>query len=341
MSKKSVPHLKVTICPTAIKEQAADLVRQLHPSWKGLEIKQKLFTDGLTNQLIGNYRNPDKSDMVLVRVYGEATEQFIDRAAEVRNMQIVADAGLGSNVLATFENGICYEFARGDVLNLEDLTDDAVWPLIAEGLAKIHAIVFEHSNVEEASVFSGLRNLITMVPEDCGTGLPTKAELVKEVEFIHNNLANRQYELVFCHNDLLCRNIIRQKNRAVFIDFEFAGPNPRSYDIANHFAEFSGVLPNYDSSRIPHKEYQLKWIKTYLLTVQENENNNGVDEEQLEANAKVLQKQVEQFSMLPHFYWSLWAIIQSKCSNLDFDFNTYAKCRLSDYFRLKNEVFNN
>ncbi len=50
-------------------------------------------------------------------------------------------------------------------------------------------------------------------------------------------------KIVYCHNDLLLANIIfYEKNNSVnFIDFEYAGPNYRAYDIANHFCEFAGT----------------------------------------------------------------------------------------------------
>jgi len=47
------------------------------------------------------------------------------------------------------------------------------------------------------------------------------------------------YELVFCHNDLLCGNILQgtpaDKKAMTLIDYEYAGYNRSAYDIANHF----------------------------------------------------------------------------------------------------------
>ena len=44
----------------------------------------QVFTDGLTNKLMGGWREGWKKEVVLVRVYGEDTEKYIDRGAEVR-----------------------------------------------------------------------------------------------------------------------------------------------------------------------------------------------------------------------------------------------------------------
>ena len=46
----------------------------------------------------------------------------------------------------------------------------------------------------------------------------------------------------FCHNDLLCGNIMVNDSTAAItlIDFEYGGTNFRGFDIANHFNEWAG-----------------------------------------------------------------------------------------------------
>ena len=64
--------------------------------------------------------------------------------------------------------------------------------------------------------------------------------------------------LVFCHNDLLTGNLIYNKQNGrlymymcylyiiyllesiALVDFEYAGPNHRAYDIADYFCEYAG-----------------------------------------------------------------------------------------------------
>lgn len=48
--------------------------------------------------------------------------------------------------------------------------------------------------------------------------------------------------VVFCHNDLVVRNIIwnPSSSSVSFIDYEYAFPNYQPFDIANHFNEYSG-----------------------------------------------------------------------------------------------------
>lgn len=71
-------------------------------------------------------------------------------------------------------------------------------------------------------------------------------------------------DIGFGHNDLLSFNVIlnEKEDKVHFIDFEYAGYNYRSFDIANHFCEFSGF--NVDTSKYPTKEMQTRFIRTYL-----------------------------------------------------------------------------
>lgn len=51
----------------------------------------QIFTDGCTNQLLGCWEREEEvleEGGVLLRVYGQNTELFIDRLAEVANMQV-------------------------------------------------------------------------------------------------------------------------------------------------------------------------------------------------------------------------------------------------------------
>jgi ethanolamine kinase len=48
-----------------------------------------VFTDGITNKLIGCFHEESPQDVVLVRVYGHKTDLLIDRNAETRNIQVL------------------------------------------------------------------------------------------------------------------------------------------------------------------------------------------------------------------------------------------------------------
>ena len=69
-----------------------------------------------------------KKDAIVFRIYGKKTDLIIDRAAEIRNMKILHDAGLGAPLFVKFNNGIGYGFVCGECLDEKTVRD----PHIAE-----------------------------------------------------------------------------------------------------------------------------------------------------------------------------------------------------------------
>lgn len=90
-------------------------------------------------------------------------------------------------------------------------------------------------------------------------------ELRHRLDELKRELIPLQSPVVFCHNDLLCRNLILnpKMDRVHFIDFEYAESNFQAFDISNHFCEWSGV-ENVDFSRYPDRELQIPWLTNYL-----------------------------------------------------------------------------
>ncbi|XP_061437200.1 ethanolamine kinase 1-like, partial [Lethenteron reissneri] len=77
----------------------------------------KLFTDGMTNKLVGCSRGDGSEDVVLVRVYGNKSELFVDRDSELESFQVLQAYGCAPRLYCTFLNGFCYEFVHGHVLD--------------------------------------------------------------------------------------------------------------------------------------------------------------------------------------------------------------------------------
>lgn len=86
----------------------------------------QLFKDGITNHLVKCYLKDDPDNAVLIRVYGEKTELFIDRDLEVRNMQMLYDAGLSEPLYCAFSNGLCYGYFPGEVLDTKMVRDPII-----------------------------------------------------------------------------------------------------------------------------------------------------------------------------------------------------------------------
>ncbi|KAH8024908.1 hypothetical protein HPB51_002316 [Rhipicephalus microplus] len=146
--------------------------------------------------------------------------------------------------------------------------------LIAQTLARMHSVKLHKGGQVAPSLFPTLHKYLRLVPthfDDIEKNLrfvsciPSKAELELEVSLLEEHLSGLGSPVVFCHNDLLVKNIIYQEKqgRVIFIDFEYADNNYQALDIGNHFCEFGGV-ERFDSSLYPDREFQLCWLQHYL-----------------------------------------------------------------------------
>ncbi|XP_061434951.1 ethanolamine kinase 1-like, partial [Lethenteron reissneri] len=167
--------------------------------------------------------------------------------------------------------------------------------------------------------------------------VPSRAELEREMLGLQETLAGLGSPVVLCHNDLLVKNIIynAEKGTVRFIDYEYASYNYQAYDIGNHFNEFAGVS-DVDYSLYPDKDLQLRWLRAYLEAYEELTKNPSRSVG--DADVHRLYVHVSKFSLVSHYFWGLWSLIQAKYSTIDFDFVGYAIVRFTQYRETKPHV---
>ncbi|XP_028691075.1 ethanolamine kinase 2 isoform X3 [Macaca mulatta] len=223
----AVAYFGISVDPDDILPGALRLIQELRPHWKPKQVRTKRFTDGITNKLVACYVEEDMQDCVLVRVYGERTELLVDRENEVRNFQLLRAHGCAPRLYCTFQNGLCYEYMQGVALGPEHIREPRLFSLSAD--------------------------------------VPKVEVLEQELAWLKEHLSQLESPVVFCHNDLLCKNIIYDsiKGHVRFIDYEYAGYNYQAFDIGNHFNEFAGVN-EVDYCLYPARETQLQWLRYYL-----------------------------------------------------------------------------
>ncbi|XP_055454048.1 ethanolamine kinase 2 isoform X2 [Psammomys obesus] len=292
------------------------------------------FKDGITNKLVACYVEEDMRDCVLVRVYGERTELLVDRENEVSNFQMLRAHGCAPKLYCTFQNGLCYEYMQGVALGPERIREPHLFRLIALEMAKFHTI---HTNgsLPKPTLWHKMHRYFTLVKDEISPSLsadvPKVEELEQELAWLKEHLSQLDSPVVFCHNDLLCKNIIYDsaKGHVRFIDYEYAGYNYQAFDIGNHFNEFAGVN-EVDYSHYPSREIQLQWLHYYL----EAQKGTAATPREVER----LYAQVNKFALASHFFWALWALIQNQYSTISFDFLRYAVIRFNQYFKVKPQV---
>ncbi|KAI2564820.1 ethanolamine kinase 1, partial [Homo sapiens] len=97
------------------------------PHWDPQEVTLQLFTDGITNKLIGCYVGNTMEDVVLVRIYGNKTELLVDRDEEVKSFRVLQAHGCAPQLYCTFNNGLCYEFIQGEALDPKHVCNPAIF----------------------------------------------------------------------------------------------------------------------------------------------------------------------------------------------------------------------
>lgn len=163
-----IPHIYLKLDPDNLNESIKPILKLVRPNWNIDEVHFEAFTEGISNKLVG-CSPPGRSrssETILFRLYGNKTELFIDRKAELETFQIFHSYGFGPTVEGTFSNGLCYGFLEGPVLDCHSIRDFHVSELIARHMARSHAIQLPANGIHkrEASLFSTMKKFIELFP---------------------------------------------------------------------------------------------------------------------------------------------------------------------------------
>ena len=109
------------------------------PHWKIEHVDCTHLADGVTNMLVAVSRGPTITPEYLMRVNGHYTELYLDREYEVAVIHALGKAGIGPALHCQFDNGLCYGFIPGRMLELEELCDPVMSYKIAARLAYFHS----------------------------------------------------------------------------------------------------------------------------------------------------------------------------------------------------------
>jgi ethanolamine kinase len=117
------------------------------------------------------------------------------------------------------------------------------------------------------------------------------------------------------------------------IDFEYGGCNYVGFDIANHWNEWAGGTKPEENGvcqyeRFPTAEQRTAFCQAYVA----QRGGGAVDDDAVRA----LVCEAQRFVLVNHWYWALWAINQATLEGTAaFDYITYAKSRLEQYYKVK------
>ena len=298
-------------------------------------------------------------DALLVRLFG--AEGMIDRDVENATFAALANADIAPTYYGAFANGRCEGWL--DNMQTPSCRDMVQWiPQIAHAAAVLHYSFTLPPSLQEYHSGAGLwkqleewyaQALSSTFQNDHDTERARKLNLPqfrRELDWLRSDIIPPQAAVGFCHNDLLCANIMHDtttRTTVRFIDFEYGGCNYKSFDIANHWNEYAGGPPhspqtNYDW--FPSVSQQRAFVQAYLdkakeIIVETNQTHldNGNDEHATTRtrlpSVDELVQEIQGFVMVNHLYWGLWAVNQAANEGCDeFDYMMYAINRLEQYW---------
>jgi len=332
-------------------------------------------TGGITNALfrVSNFEYKEEKESlsqlpssVLVRIFG--AEGMIDRDIETCAYAALCDAGVAYQFLGRFGNGRLEGWLDGFVpLPLEKMSDPLISRKLAKELALLHKSfdsictddnklktyfsrdkpgmwdqLFQwldqaQQSIQKEAFINGLED----VKKAHDLILTDAFNVEQELNWLRKDVVPTEAEVVFCHNDLLCDNIMIKEKESneleiQMIDFEYGGSNFAAFDIANHFNEFAGGtdngIPNY--GLFPDKEAQYNFVKTYLECKQQTGDNDAIIQKD---QVETFMEEVHSFVLANHLYWGLWAVNQAAAEGCDdFNYLLYAENRFKEYRNVKN-----
>ncbi|KAH6877096.1 kinase-like domain-containing protein [Thelonectria olida] len=322
------------------------------------QIRVKTLTEGTTNALfkVSDEKTGPQSqpENVLIKVYGEGTEITIDRNKEIKLHSILAKHNLAPSLLLRFANGHAYQFLEGTACSVEDLANERIWRGVAREFANWHAVlptvdlgVPDRIVDFEPSIWSTARKWLNALPTETEKQRTKKGLLHDEFQhLVREMLGNGPRDpMVLGHGDLLSGNIILQEEvnssngiaAAKFIDYEHSTYCPRAFELANHFAEWTGFECDYNL--LPTTSTRLAFIREYLQAhhdiIRERDGSTGsLPSRVTQAEVDRVMAEVDAFRGFPGFYWGLCALIQAQAStgSIDFDYAGYADKRLLEYW---------
>ena len=295
--------------PTRLLDQefTPEACYQILPEWKGMDVRITQLKGGITNKL---YRIQSEKGDYTVRIYGDKTDLFINRAYEAQAIQEMEKIGVSSRLVKYLpEIGVTIVEYIDDcmVLKNQHFLDKSLYKKIVDPIRKIH-----DSGIQLKKIFNPVVEVKKMasILEDLNAtyGEFDIDKTIRRLDKLSTAINIPETEYAACHNDLLADNFILINEDALhkyaspmyIIDWEYAGMAPRYYDIADMFQEI--LVPREAEKRIVREYCEDKdFDKTIYL--------------------------VDLFKPFPDIYWFLWSLIQLNVSKITFDYYTYGKIK--------------
>jgi thiamine kinase-like enzyme len=315
------------------------------------------FLGGLTNLLTKvtltttNKEHATETAAVLVREFGAGTSTFMNRTQEEKVVEYVSSLGLCPKVYTSQEWGRIEEFVPSRTLTVSELKQmsEQVGFLMGRFHSQSNELTLRTTTSkvqkgnEEGELPNRLRTWLKFAGQtkfDCARNqLKANAidlpSLKHEVDWVIDKLLpSAKSPIVFAHCDIQEGNILLLPDNQdlMLIDFEYSARMQRGFDIANCFREMTMCyatlnFPNFvlDPDMYPSQETQNEFLTNYCL---------GANLTLVPA----LKREAKLFALVSDLHWSIWAVIQSSRSTIEFGYLDYALQRMNQYWKSKEVI---
>ncbi len=264
--------------------------------WNDKQVHCEPLGGGITNH---NYTVYVDDEKYVMRIPGAGTDIFIDRDNELECSIEAGKTGVTPRVLHHLkpENISVVQFIQAKTLTTDEITEsDALIKRIVSAIRIIH----EKANFKkEFDPFQTVRDYMDYVGK-YDAPLPSDFDrMIGISDDIEAAMKRNPPEDVACHNDYLSENFLDDGNQIWIIDWEYGGRGDPYFDLGD-FAVEHPFSPEQEELII--KEYcgELKKDRLYRMLL---------------------------YKIVSDLWWSVWAMIQSCISTLDFDFYSYGNGR--------------
>ncbi|GAC1465613.1 MAG: phosphotransferase family protein [Isosphaeraceae bacterium] len=275
--------------------------------WRG-PITLEPLPGGITNH---NYLVRSGSQSFVARLCEERTFLGIDRRNEVVSQREAHALGIAPAIVHHDGGVLVSEYLAARTLRSDDVRNSAFVPRLASTFRQLHQGWDRLTG--EILYFSPFQAVRTYVQ----TARTQDGSLPEDIDHLLDDARRLAHRLqpfvpVLCHNDVLAGNILADEERVWLVDWEYAGIGHPLFDLANVSANcrFSATDDNL------------------LLTAYRG--TTSIDPEDLQ-ELSILKA----ISLLRE---ALWSVIQSVISDIEFDYEAYARDNFCAYRDARRKI---
>ena len=237
----------------------------------------------------------------MIRLPGRDTELLgIDRAAEGAAAAAAAELGIAPPVTALLEDPPCLvcAFVPGRQVDEEDLRGPELLERLARRWQRLHATGVGHRALRPSRRSAWSRS--TRPPRASAARRPRTSTRgrTRAPSGSRPPWRARDHDPVLCHNDLLAGNLLVDDDALQIVDWEYAGMGDRWFDLGN-LAVNNGLGPDEEE----------RLLTAYF---------GSAPDDRRRATLALMR-------YMSDFREAMWGVVQGTVSDLDFDFDGYAR----------------